>query len=184
MSKVITFSQKFPSYHPETGKPTHFVEKILIGLGVDFRTESYFNKLLKLNEKNLSKGVLIRMDIRVFINNLNPTSFLFAKFHTIRNGNRFKAGEMFSPRVWSDVPYYSPQIIFWDDLEVIYCPEFEQDKNNDWIVNEHKLSLIGRHNIAASDGLKYLDMVDWFPQPFRGQVICWKDLIDYQNPAQ
>lgn len=29
MARVITFSRKFPSYHPKAGQPTHFVEQIL-----------------------------------------------------------------------------------------------------------------------------------------------------------
>jgi hypothetical protein len=28
MSKVITFSRVFPSYHPKKGQPTYFVEKL------------------------------------------------------------------------------------------------------------------------------------------------------------
>ena len=32
MSKVITFSRYFPSYHPRKGEPTFFVEKIHWGL--------------------------------------------------------------------------------------------------------------------------------------------------------
>jgi hypothetical protein len=29
MSKVLTFSRVFPSYHPKAGHPTYFVEKML-----------------------------------------------------------------------------------------------------------------------------------------------------------
>lgn len=100
MSRVITFSRQFPGYHPKNGMPTHFVEKALNS----FLMGGY--------------NIYPKKDIPVdFLKSLSKEIF-HPKHHTIRAGHRFKAGDMFSPRVWSGRPYHTKQIIFADDVEV------------------------------------------------------------------
>ena len=78
MAKVITFSQKFPSYHPKAGQPTYFVE-------------AFYKSLFVM--KCLPKELEESFNHEVFLNGMT-------KHHTVRNGNRFKKGDFFSPRVW------------------------------------------------------------------------------------
>lgn len=182
MSKIITFSQKFPSYHVNKGKPTLFVEKILNGFGVDYTSYSYFQKLLGLNTKNIAAGKLSYDDIENFWEALQPTDE--TKLHTIRVGKRFKLGEKFSPRVWSNKPYNSPQIIFYDDLEIQYCPDFYcggfyNEKKEGWKVDNYTLSSLDRIDLAIGDGLQYSDMLSWFNKSFNGQIICWHKGVKY-----
>jgi len=96
------------------------------------------------------------------------------KSHTIRAGNRFKAGDKFSPRFCR-----SPQIIFWHDIEVKRTWKLEVDING-------VFSLDGKHTgttaIARNDGFNNEeDFLNWFPlgKEFDGQIICWNDEIKY-----
>ena len=104
MSRVLTFSTKFPAYHPRKGQPTYFVEKIWLWMvNVDGYSEpQYFPEF---------KDVVKIEDILI----QSPAS---GKGHTIRAGNRWKVGDKFSPRVWSGKPYASKQIIIAPDIEV------------------------------------------------------------------
>ncbi len=192
MAKVITFSRAFPKYHPKAGEPTYFVEKFLNSVGVEFTAKSYLQKLLVLNTKNIAKGKLSFEDIEAFYLSLN-TGIFDTKNHTIRNGLRFKAIELFSPRVWSQVPYDSPQIIFWDDTMVEKTWGFEmkpaawwdecQYSSKDFVTTAENLK-----TIAANDGLTLTGFAQWFAgkgmmnskrKPFNGQIICWNKDINY-----
>lgn len=180
---IRTFSQKFPSYHIRKGQPTFFVEKILNGLGVAYGNEDYLEKLLKLNHKKIESGKLTFEDIESFWLHLcvtdqgNPIDG--EKHHTIRSGNHLKVGDKITPAVWFGRPYHDPQLIFWDDLEVVYCPHFINHEDGLWTVNSSILSYEQRFAIADNDGLEYNDMQDWFNKPMTGQVICWREGIKY-----
>lgn len=150
MSRVIMFSRVFPTYHPKAGQPIYFVEQICNAIGVS-----------KVNGIELDKGVIGE------------------KYHTIRKGNRWKVGDKFSPRVWSGMPYRSKQIIIADDIEVKQVYDFEI-KNNAIYING-KTSSLQNIDLALNDGLEYRDMLSWFkfPNPFKGQIICWSDEVNY-----
>lgn len=182
MSKVITFSRRFPSYHPRFPEETFFVEKILNQLNIDYRNKSYKDLLFYLNEWSLKDGKLSDFDLLAFIIELNKNMSLRGyarKSHTIRGSNRFKIGEKFSPRVWSYIPYKSPQIIFAPDIEIKKVWNFEiKDRTffvNDKDIDEDIVSL------CYHDGLYLTDFIDWFqyPKPFSGQIICWNENIKY-----
>lgn len=159
MSKVITFSRTFPSYHPRAGQPTFFVEKILAGLSdmhyPDFKIPKEF--------KNY--------DWYEYYNCNQP------KYHTMRAGHQWKVGDKFSPRIWSGKPYNSKQIIIAPDIEIKKVWDFEI-KNNMVLVNDK--STIAEL-IAINDGLNNKDFKEWFqfPKPFEGQIICWNESIEY-----
>src|SRR6188768_2992687 len=108
MSKVLTFSRVFPSYHPRKGKPTYFVEQIQ-------------NSLCSMNLPIYGGEEDCPM---WFLNSLTKENVGY-KHHTIRGGNRFKAGDWFSPRVWSGKPYNSKQIIIAPDIQVKKVWDFE-----------------------------------------------------------
>lgn len=156
MSKVIMFSRVFPSYHPKAGQLTHFVEKILISL----------------------KGR------EICSNNFGFNADRFdPKHHTIRKGNRFKTGDMFSPRFWEDKPYRSKQIIIAQDIEIKKTWDFEMDLNGVYSINGKYCT--NDRILAANDGLNIEDMFHWFmkdynnPKEFKGQIICWNENINY-----
>ncbi len=109
------------------------------------------------------------------------------KHHTVRSGMRFKIGEKFSPRVWSDKPYKSKQIVIGDDVEIKKVWSFE-------VKIEKKLAKLLVEGIeiqndapqllqviARNDGLSFVDFLQWFqyPTPFKGQIICWNENIKY-----
>lgn len=169
MSKVIKFSRVFPKTHPKAGQPTYFVEQI-------------YNCLYS---KNNLMDYPIGLDIDESIKGI--------KHHTIRAGNRFKVGEKFSPRVWSGKPYKSKQIIIAPDIEVKKVYDFEIEVDEDylailidgkafWESNfRFKVNDDGLKFLAKNDGLELEDFKTWFgfKKPFKGQIICWSDSVNY-----
>ena len=178
MSKVIIFSREFPKGHRNQGKPTFFVEKIL---------KSFGEETVKIESIAVAKAFEA-------LTNDNPNAFeqrqnlhfarimsFDAKYHTIRNGNRWKVGDKFSPRVWSGVPYRSKQIIIAPDIEIVKIWQIKMR-----IIGEDKLWQFYSQNkestitdIAKNDGLSYSDFADWFKEDFTGQIICWNKNINY-----
>ena len=173
MSKVITFSRFFPSYHYEKGKPTYFVEKILRGLYSSTRLmNDYFEKL----NPNYNYTSTFRAELS------HPMNYE-PKHHTIRSGNRWKVGDKFSPRVWSGAPYNSKQIIIAPDIKIKKIWKIEISENEYCIKVDGKITCVwmGIENerfckMANNDGLTVSEMRDWFNKPFKGQIICWGDV--------
>jgi hypothetical protein len=156
MSKVIPVSRVFPKYHPKAGQPTYFVEKILSSINY-----KYYDEDRQFNP---------RLSVDVF----EP------KHHTILNGNSWKVGEKFSPIVWSETPRGPKQIIIAADIEIKKTFDFSKDLISDkWYVNGVEMSSAERIDLAVNDGLLYKDLLDWFPKPFNGQIICWSDTPQY-----
>jgi hypothetical protein len=202
MSKIITFSQRFQSKHPRKGEPTYFVEQILNQLKCDFQYQSfnYWTKLVQLNHEKIKAGKLTEKQIEDFIIDLSfelDTNML--KLHTIRNGHRFAVGEKFTPVVWSGKPYHTPQIIFYDDIEVLKTYNIMVDISNAFNSEykgfyleiprkpnsgEQGLKLLSEEemkDVAKNDGLSISDFKSWFgfnakkTIDFSGQAICWED---------
>jgi len=169
MSKVMTFSRAFPAYHPKKGQPTGFVEKILYGL-IKEGFEGCGTELLKHPIVDTSA--------------LNPDEI---KWHTIRAGNRWKVGDWFSPRVWSGKPYNSPMITIAPDIQVKKTFDFQVMPGIYWLNGRWRDGEIESHHelletIASNDGLSKYDLLHWFKEfnkPFKGQIICWNDKINY-----
>lgn len=183
MARVINFSRQFPSYHPKVGRPTYFVEQILRGIGINYRSDSYIQKLCVLNTKNIANGKLSFEDIESFALSLQEKNN--SKVHTMRSGSRFKSGDTFSPRCWFGRPYNSPQLIFWDDIEVIKTWKFENDIDGVFYLNGKPVdvtsSICNGTSIAENDGLSGEDFLDWFPvgNEINGQIICWDEYVKY-----
>jgi hypothetical protein len=177
MPKVITFSRKFSSGHINQGKQTFFVEKILNGLYVNYKSQEYLERLLRLNAISMEKGKLSFEDIESFWLSLQPNDE--TKFHTIRSGFRIKKSEKISPRVWFGKPYNSPQIIFWKDLEIKSTQEFYNDNRGNWLVDKCVLNGLERITLSMGDGLKHSDMASWFDKEIHGQVISWTEGVVY-----
>jgi hypothetical protein len=155
MSKVITFSRVFPKYHPKAGQPTYFVEQI------------YNSLFSKNNLMDYPKGLEI------------DDTIMGVKKHTIRNGNRWKVGDKFSPRVWSGKPYASKQIILADDVEVKKVFDFIVEGPG-YILNGYAITLTELKILAENDGLEADDLGLWFNKPGKFQVICWNENLQYK----
>lgn len=156
MSRVITFSRTFPSYHPKAGQPTYFVEKIWKSLGgasVPYATFS------SLNWREV-EGI---------------------KHHTIRAGHRWKVGDWFSPRVWSGKPYNSKQIIIAPDIQIKNIWDFEIHSGWAFFDGQRKSDVGTFGRLANNDGLEFQDLKDWlkYPKNFDGQIICWNESANY-----
>lgn len=111
------------------------------------------------------------------------------KVHTIRANNRFKQGEYFSPRFWSEKPYNSKQITFAEDTLITKVYDFEIKQAYKMLPLDYDTDIIINHwfyhscdsiiiELAKNDGLSKADLLNWFkyPQPFQGQIICWGDV--------
>ena len=167
MAKVITFSQKFPSYHPKAGQPTYFVE-------------AFYKSLFVM--KCLPKELEESFNHEVFLNGMT-------KHHTVRSGNRFKKGDFFSPRVWgTDVnpksgksgAYHSKQIILSHDTEIKNVWDIEINEATEISINGKFISYGWEVELANNDGLSWQEFNDWFVKlPFKGQIICWNDSVSY-----
>lgn len=170
MSKVITFSRTFPSYHPRKGEPTRFVEQILNSL----KDQDVFLDFAKI-DASLGWSLLDKFGL------------IGRKHHTIRGGHRFKVGDWFSPRVWSGKPYKSKQITIAPDIQIKKIWDFEIDPAGVYSINgKYLLNGAIELRLAKNDGFDNpADMFNWFmvnyskPKPFEGQIICWNDTISY-----
>jgi hypothetical protein len=168
MAIVITFSRTFPSYHPKHGQPTHFVEKVIKSLPYSLHDESAWGNL------ELCKKLDLAIDIWKDI----PK-----KHHTIRAGNRWKVGDWFSPRVWSGKPYASKMIQFAPDVQIKKLWDFEMMEDGCIHINgelyAYPNSDFALQPLAENDGLEWVDLLNWFQEPFKGQIICWNEDVTY-----
>jgi hypothetical protein len=185
MSRVLTVSQKFPSYHPKAGESTFFVEKILNGIATKMHSGVVDLNLLPDEVKNI---------VNDFVLLCSPEDI---KGHTIRAGNRWKVGDLFSPRVWgNDIntksgrsgPYHSKQIIIAPDIQVKKVWKFEITPTGSecavYIDNTSQNMEI-LNMVSKNDGLTRQDFNYWFSSKnirdngFTGQIICWNENINY-----
>lgn len=178
MSKVITFSRTYPSYHPRAGEPTYFVEQIWSGLFSNI-PQQYRQPFEDYND--YKKSILWSYRTHGI------------KHHTIRAGHRWKAGDWFSPRVWGDNinpksgkkgPYHSNQITFAPDIQIKKVWDFDiSGHDGKFFIDGSPFTSRGMlvTEIANNDGLTPEDFKAWFkhPKPFSGQIICWSDQINY-----
>jgi len=184
--KVITFSRTFPKTHPRAGEPTYFMERIWKMLTTgnlrDTEYSVWANVPRKMKDGHWQLPHLWR-------DQMADDNFL-PKFHTIRAGNRWKVGELFSPRVWSGKPYASKQIAFAPPIKIekIWDISIKIVNGEDVTVklNNRSILLQDLMPIALNDGLELNDFVAWFnlhpkkkEQVFTGQIICWNPNINY-----
>lgn len=175
MAKVITFSRVFPSYHPKAGQPTYFVEK-------------FWESLITTEQISLSRCCELSRQTGIggYTMNTIRKKVFNPKHHTIRAGHRFKAGDYFSPRVWSGKPYNSKQIQFAPDVQVKNVWDFKTDGcdfylNGELAAYASSPSELFLTSLAENDGLNEEDLLAWFqyPKEFAGQIICWNENIEY-----
>lgn len=171
MAKVITFSRRFPAQHSRKGQPTQFVDKFLRSTGLEDLDDKMFHECDKLVCGEHDLGLLPEM-----IELVDP------KHHTIRKGSRWKKGDLFSPRVWSEGAYHSPQIKIGPDMFVVNVWPIYIDLSTSTIVINGKVAenvFEMVEKLAKNDGLSVEDFKEWFKKPFSGQIICWNPEIQY-----
>lgn len=175
MSKVITFSTNFQKGHPRAGRPTHFVEALCKGFP-EYSSDEY-TPLKSEPWKDIFSLLPIAID---------KLSEIEPKYHTIRNGHRWKVGDKFSPRVWSGKPYKSKQVIIAPDVTIIKLWDIEIDINGVISINGKYVDEGMEEILAKNDGLSQLDFFHWLvkpcmktEKPFSGQIICWDNSIEY-----
>ena len=178
--KVLTFSRQFPKKHPKAGEPTFFVEKILA---------NFWDKVSWSDEKT-----------RIIVSNYTDTLPLHnvghygEKLHTIRNGHRWKIGDMASLRVWYGKPYASKQVEF-AQVQIKKIWNIKIDRKGNVIIKSGKKTSFMKFGFPAFARLSHFDgfehskdLIDWFkchPMKkkgkyiFVGQIICWSDKITY-----
>lgn len=171
MSKVLTFSRTYPSYHPRAGEPTYFVEKIWDATSLPCVDDLHCLSDEKINF--MRRG----------------SDLIWPKYHTIRSGHRFKPGDKFSPRVWSGKPYHSKQIIIASDIEVVRTWDFVIQNRDIFVDKQIVFDSDAQffenskilNAIALCDGLTLVDFLAWFKYPtdFDGQITCWSDTVNY-----
>jgi hypothetical protein len=103
----------------------------------------------------------------------------YPKIHTIRKGNRWKVGDMFSPREWTGRPYASKMRTMGPDMIVKHVFTIEKRSITDRYVYINGKKMIDSFlfsTIALNDGLNTEDLKAWlqWPTPFSGQIICWE----------
>ena len=96
-----------------------------------------------------------------------------AKGTTIRAGNRWKAGDVFQPRIWTGKPYQSPQLAFMPELTILGTQSFEHDGKGKFFLEGSELGFMQVQKIAAHDGLSPRSFVAWFSKPFKGQRLIF-----------
>ena len=182
--KDIKFARKYLKAHPKHGQDTFFIEKIWSN--DDALSPPYI--------KPVSTSILEKEFDNYTKNTYHP------KGHTIRKGNRWKAGDLFDATVWTADPYQSKVITFAKDIKIIKTYFFEIKDNSIYVDRERigglhiiKDDVFGDsfisdniYNIeqkAKNDGLELQDFLHWFkfPEPFDGQIIVWREDIDYPN---
>lgn len=162
MSRVITFSRTFPSYHPRKGEPTYFVEKII----KSFQSLGY-DRIDMPDSLDFDLGMYHICD---------------PKHHTIRAGHRWKVGDWFSPRVWSGKPYNSKQIIIAPDIQIKEVWNFEIKDGWAYLNDGKGVSQSLFADIANNDGLTPFGLKAWLKYPKSTgemQIICWNENINY-----
>jgi hypothetical protein len=168
-------SRAFPKKHRRQGMETFFMEKILASLGISLKT-------LPVHLSGI----------------VNDFQMLCApeetKLTTIRAGNRWKAGDMASLRVWSDKPYCSKQVEFAQvQMKKVWEFEIKVVDKRHWgifinkkysgVFDEYSMSVV---RLAKNDGLTVEDFVSWFSihpkmkaEGFTGQIITWDQNLTY-----
>lgn len=181
MSKVITFSTRFPKGHIKEGQPTYFVEK--------FWNQRH-SEGIEIPAFNFTQYIATLKDGLKY--NQSYYDYLGVKSHTIRLGKRFKKGEYFSPRIWNGRPYHDGQITFAPDTLITGCWDIiinaEKDKMQILLPretqNKTNLYALSVKEVAKNDALTVDEFMSWFNPKAKtfettAQIICWDKKISY-----
>lgn len=180
-------SRTFPVYHPKSGQPIYFVEKILNCIDKHNRWFAECEKCGWIGSSLVMNGGGQIADTgdysdaycpkchSIHFNDIDglEDEYYIGKFqpklHTIRAGNRWEVGDMASLRYWDGKPYQSKQVEFaqvevkkvWP-IEIIPVKTGDSTASIDFFINGAKIEKDVLHSLAESDGLTTDDLIDWF----------------------
>ena len=182
MAKILRFAQYFPYYHLKTKQRTHFVEGFYNSIGVNYGTREYFQKLKELNKTNLDLGKITEDDLFTFWSKLD-VNFKMVKKHTIRKKTKkgqdnYKLGQIVSPRTWHGKAYQSPNIVLWDNIEILSNTPFVATMGGSYYIDTNGLSEEEIVIVANNDCLDVEDFRNWFCEGIMGQIVAWVK-VDY-----
>ena len=176
MARVITLARQYLQGHPKAGKPTFFVSSVWNSMYYDDAPHE-----VRCNPAFAEDWIKWLDD-----------DCEYKKHHTIRFGRRWKTGDKASLRVWSGIPYRSPQIAITPDVILkVSNIEVDYDKGSiyslDWLgieictldINDPDLQFL-----SANDGLSPQDFLDWFQVGKKkgvheAQILIWGDVKEY-----
>lgn len=165
---ILPFKQYFPWHTEKNPAPTFFREKILAGVG--YLTTKEIAERLKIDY-----GVIT-----------HPESIYTPKLHTIRAGNRWKAGDKIHMAYGSRTKNYQQFNKGIPELERVKSTESISVKYLKGLllpsvaINGHILTDSEIDTLAINDGFEGInDFFNWFNVDFQGQIIHFTDLRYY-----
>lgn len=177
---ILSFKQRFPD-----GTPNHFLEKIWIGLleSLDISVNTYdeYERAHEDKFRQVWAGSFSHPEMTVRQHIKMP-----AKLHTIRSGNRWKAGDKIHFAV---NPRSKNYFQFAPVMEVVSVQTFVV-KYQAWrsefpviFIDDYPLHIRDNDDIetlgqlAVNEGFKSFNaMCEWFSEDFTGQIIHWTPL--------
>jgi len=157
----LVFATVFPDWHPKAGKPTYFPWTLCrskLGRGFGFAEMAHALKWHPHPEDDNEK------------------------IHTARKGHDWKVGDWFQPVTEDGVRICSPLQIKWLRQMSVFdhvIARFFLLSKNITIEQREAHAMVNVHDkveqIAANDGLSPEDFIDWFPNPFDGQLFGWTE---------
>lgn len=182
MSRIRTLSRVFMKGHPRAGSPTHFYEKVLNSLQVNYRHPNIASYLVDLNlgkELEIS-SFLFDSDINYKIEDAKP--------HTIRMGRHFKPVDELTLGVWSGSLYNynkdgSKIIKLWAGEIRAVNIEIYRGIHQPLIISQDEV-VLDIDMVAKNDGLSTEDFKAWFMNRLKAghheaQILIWNKQIQY-----
>lgn len=158
--KVIMVSKQFPKYHPKSGQPTHFVQKILHSL-----LPSGYKPITEIG--NPAKYHTIRAGERWKVGEMASIR--------IWTGLPYRSKQ-------EEICKVEIKKVWRFEIKKVRESIFTQYQA---FVDGNRCDIDGKE-LIQNDGLSYDDFCDWFrlnnhkkDVHFSGQVICWNENINY-----
>lgn len=173
---ILPFKQYFPWHTEKNPAPTYFREKILCGAGYAVGQDDDTKKEWIYKPKDYALEFIKK------VANITP------KLHTIRAGNRWKAGDKIHMAYGSRTKNYQqfnkgiPELQIVKSVQSIKIKITEFEFQGKPMVLPHifiddKDMIQKTDVIAANDGFSSVaEFGTWFNVNFEGQIIHWTDL--------
>ena len=165
MARVITFSTRFPAYHPRAGQDTLFPQALWNSIDPKF----------DFPDRYKTKHHTIRAGHRWKVGDLFSPRYWSGRPYNSPQGILGKDTEV--KKVWN--------------FEIRPDNDRTFGLTNLFFVDGYRMYEDDLEKLAANDGLSLEDLIHWFraddglygtkPRPctFDGQIICWNDKIEY-----
>jgi len=175
---TINLTRKYLAGHPRAGELTYFVEKVYSGF--------YDLEHLTLTLEQFAE--FIALDYASdYLKIIGQEDFLDVeckpKIHTMRSGNRWRAGMDIHFKIWKGKPYKSKTFNFAPIIPCVSVQDYELINIDSEIGPFRNITIDGRElsdeevqELAVNDGFDNVeDFWDWFQGNCTGQLIHWTD---------